>query len=244
MKVEVMRPVKAGIIRSLRRMCCVAAFAAATVITPHADASIVIDDFTSVEHTWPMYLSNVASEQVSEVALASVIGSNRVTTVTADSMALPGVDFLRANIVASAGIFDYNSTAGASGSFVLSYQGAGGVGLGAYFGDQLGIAIHFADFDHAQGAPLPVTITLWDGLNTASLTLSLTSPGAQSHLFNFADFDNIGALGLAYVNGIEIAFDPAAGADFRIDSIASFVPAPGAVVVFGLAGLARSRKRR
>jgi hypothetical protein len=219
-----------------------AAGLALPVSTSHASV-IVIDDFSDAPGAWPISLFAPGTTSLTEAGLTGVLGGVRETTVSMTSAANPGLDFLQATIAPALGLFDYNSSAGTDGSVSFLYD-AGGAGLSAFFANQLGIEIGFTLFDHAGGVPLPVTIVLTDGMNTATLTQSLTAPGGQTLQFLFADFANIGALGLAYVQSVEVILDAAIGADFRVSQISTIVPAPGSIALLALAAFVGRFRRR
>jgi len=203
---------------------------------------IVIDDFSSVAaaNPWPVNMNAVGTTVVDENGLA-VIGGHRTTTLELQSTGIPGVDFLQATVAAGAGIFDFNSTVDTDGYISLLYDGGGS--LNADFSGQSGIQLDFTMFDFAGGADMPITVTLSDGINSAAHTLSLTTFGAQSLVFDFAGFAGIGSVNLSSIQSIEFELDPAIGADFRISQIITVVPAPGALALLGL-GLLGARTRR
>ena len=200
---------------------------------------VVIDDFSTVDAAWPASLSAPGSVSVDETGLAT-LGGTRSTTLEATSVGVPGIDFVQAAIAAGAGLLDYNSTVDTDGHLTLLYDGGGA--LNADFSALNSIALAFTMFDHAGGAPLDVTIELSDGVNSATHTLSLVSPGAQALSFSFGDFAGIGALNLGSVQSIEIDIDPAIGADFRITEIMA-VPAPAGLALLSIAFAAPRRRR-
>lgn len=234
---------------SMRRIHCgvlaVAAglIAAGSVASSAVAGAIVIDDFSSVgnPNPWPVTLNAAGNVFVQETGLTA-LGGTRDTYLEATAVGIPGLDNVQVSVVAAAGLFDYNSTADTNGYLFMSYN-AGGAGLNTDFSGQLGIWIHFTQFDHAGDLPLPVTIHLFDGAEMAMLTLSLNAPGAQSLFFSFAAFGNIGALNMSSIQAIDIEMDPATGADFRISQIITEVPAPGALALFGLAAFGARRRR-
>src|SRR5690606_22093207 len=126
-------------------------------------------------------------------------------------------DFVQVSVVAAAGLFDFNSTVDTDAFVSLIYDGGGS--LNADFSALSSIEFSFSMFDHAGGAPLPVTVHLFDGTNMAMHTLSLIAPGAQSLQFSFGDFAGIGSLDLSSIQSIQFDLDPGIGADFRITQI-------------------------
>ncbi len=205
-------------------------------------SAIVIDDFTQVAdpNPWPVQLNTEGNVTVNETGL-NVLGGTRDTFVEAVAVGIPDLDFLQATVAAGAGLLDFNSTVDTKGYLSLTYNGGGS--LNADFTGQMGIQFDFTMFDFADGAPLPVTVIMNDGTNSATHTLSLNAPGGQSLMFDFADFSGIGSLDLASLQSIEFQLDPAIGADFRISQIVTVVPGPGALALLAL-GLAAPRRRR
>lgn len=212
-------------------------------INGYADASIVIDDFTNVHdpNPWPVNRSTLGSETVFESGL-NTLGGTRETLIEATFLGLDGVDSINVNIAPGAGLFGYFSSSDAAGFVSLLYDGGGS--LNADFSQQVAIEIDFAFFDFANSNPLPITAILSDGVNTATRTVSLNSPGAQTAAFLFNDFTNIGLLDLASIQSIQFEFDPGLAADFQLGSISTVLPTPGALALLGIAGFTGVRRRR
>ncbi len=232
-------------VRGVQGTAIAAVLAAGTIgLVSQTEASILIDDFTDVQASWPLTVDTVGNTQtINESGLNNVLGGTRQTSVTLTSAAFPGLDDLRINIFVAPGVFDYTSTSEATGQLGLLYD-AGGAGLNADFSNQIGLNIDFLAFDYGSAAALPITATMSDGVNTATLTLSLNSVGAQSAFFSFGDFAGIGSLDLSAISSVSFEFDAGAGADFRISQINTIIPAPGAIALLGLAGLVGVRRRR
>jgi len=219
----------------------------AGVVTGTASADVIIDNFSSVGDPtpWPVLISTISSVDVLETGLTNVIGGSRHSTVRATFLEEPGLDFVQAAIVPNFGmILDYSSTSGAIGDWRLRYD-ADGAGLNADFTLIDDIILDFGRFDFANGQPLPVLVTLFDGSNFATLSRSLTGPGPQGLHFEFADFSGIGSLDLGHVQSVGVFLDPGLAADFRLSSITG-VPTPGslALLAFGSLAIAGGRRRR
>lgn len=210
-------------------------------VSTAAAGVIVIDDFTSVAepNPWPVTLNAEGNVTVTESGLA-VLGGARQTYIEAIAVGVPGLDFLQVTVAAGAGLLDFNSTVDTDGYLSLLYDGGGS--LNADFSAMTGIEFSFTLFDHAGGVPMPVTVHLSDGINTASHTIALNSPGAQQLLFSFSDFSDIGLVDLASLQSIQFDLDPGFGVDFRITQIIA-VPGPAGIALLGL-GLAAPRRRR
>lgn len=217
-----------------------------------AEATIIIDDFSEVglPSPWTVTVSTVTSVTNSETGLSSVIGGVRTSTVTGISFSVPGLDDVDVTVAPSPiGLFDFRTSSGAHGNTSLLYN-AGGGGLAADLSNEAGIVIDIVEFDHGGGVDMPISISISDGTNTATLVELLTSPGAQSVLFGINDFVGIGGVSLSSIDSINILFDAQLAQDFRvgqISTISSQVPEPGAIAVWGVvaivAGLAIRRRR-
>lgn len=222
-----------------------AAFLTGTVAAGTASAQLLIDDFSSVGNPvpWPVTVNTLSSVNVLEVNLSNVIGGSRYSTIRATYLENLGLDFVQAAIVPNFGmLLDYSSTAGARGDWNLLYDNDGN-GLNIDFSQQNNILLDFGRFDFANGEPLPVTLTLSDGVNFAELTRSLTAPGAQIMNFATADFSNIGLLDFAHLQSINVFLEPGLAADFRLSSIYA-VPTPGSIALLSLGTLAFAGRRR
>jgi len=223
-----------------------------------ASAAVIIDNFDSVgaPNPWPVTRTTVGSTVTTEngLPILNTIGGQRVTTTTGNSFAVPGLDTVTTTIVAAPpSLLDYATSAGANGSLNLFYNAAGGPGgLNANLSSETGITMDFLLFDHAGGLDLPVTVTISDGTNLATLTNLLTSPGAQTSFFGFAGFAGIGSVDLTSIDSLNFFFDAQTAHDFRLDFIGttSGVPEPASVLVWGMAGIVgllvhrRTRRRK
>lgn len=213
-----------------------------------AQAAIVIDSFSAIDTDftpWPVMQTTVGSVNVHETGVAGVLGGVRDTTTTLESVTIAGVDFMRTAIVPGAGvILDYAASAGADGELALLYNGDGS--LHADFSSELSIDMSFTEFDFAFGAPLPVTITLSDGTNSATLSKSLNASGPGNLSFAINDFSGIGGVDLTDVTSVTVALDPGVAADYRLTAITTTtIPSPGALALLAMSGIAgRPRRRR
>ena len=223
----------------------VAVGALALGLTASANADILIDDFGAVAdpNPWPISLSEIGTEQVDELGLgAGTAGAARTTILETTFIDLDGLDEVNVTVAAGAGVLDFASTVGAAGNLSLIYD-AGTGDLGMNMSNETDILIDFSLFDYPDGQALDTTITLWDGTESADLTIALEAAGAQTVAFSLADFNNIGSLDLSSINSIEVLFEGSLATDFRVTQIYT-IPAPGALALLGVAGLAGSRRRR
>lgn len=217
---------------------------ATTLFVSTASADLIVDTFdTVVPLTWPVIQTVVGSTPTNETGLplTETLGGVRQTTTTADSLAILGLDNVTTNIMPfPPSLLDYASSAGADGSLNLLYD-AGGVvdGLNVDFSTETGITMDFLLFDHAGGVDMPVTVTIGDGTNVATLTHTLTSAGAQQLLFDFDDFAGIGSVDMTSIDFLNFFFDAQLAHDFRLDFLAttSNVPEPASLLVWGMAGI-------
>lgn len=206
-----------------------------------ARGGLVIDDFSDVAspNPWPVTVTSPNVIEVFETGLSGVIGGTRSTTLSGLLFDLAGLDEVRTDIVAGAGQLDYTSSVGATANLQISYLDNSVADLS---GDAL-IQIDFTGFDLGTETPMPVTITLFSGPASASLTQMLINPGAQSVAFNFADFANVEAIDLGSVDEMLFEFEPGESGDFRIIEIATVVPEPTTLVML-LAGVGAIVRRR
>jgi hypothetical protein len=231
--------------------------AAVTLGVSPLSAGQVVDNFDNVggPNPWPVIRTTVGSTLTIENGLPvlNTIGGQRATTTTGDSFAVPGLDNVTTTIVPfPPSLLDYATSAGADGSLNLFYNAGGGPGgLNANFSSETGITIDFLLFDHAGGVDMPVTVTVSDGTNLATLTNLLTSPGAQSVFFGFAGFAGIGGVDMSSVDSLNFFFDAQLAHDFRLDFIGTTtgVPEPASLAVWGIASIVgllvhRRRNRR
>ena len=194
-----------------------------------ARGGMVIDDFsaTATPTPWPVSITSPNVISITETALSGVIGGTRLTTLSAFFFDLVGFDEIRANIVPNFGVLDYASSVGVNGDLRIAYVGT----FQADISGDLFIQIDFSGFDLGGGTPMPVTVTIGHGAVTASLTQLLTGAGSQNVVFNFSEFDNIGAVDLTSIDAMLFEFNPGAGGDFRIGGIVSVIPEPTTLVM-------------
>lgn len=207
-----------------------------------ARAGLVIDDFSDVTSPspWPVSTTSPAVLPVTETGLVGAIGGTRLTTLSVFFFDLVGVDEVITSVVPELGVLDYQSTVGANGDLRVAYVGDF---VADFSGDAL-IQIDFLGFDLGAESPMPVTVTIWNGINVGSLTRVLTEPGAQSVTFAFSEFSNISAIDLSGIDTLLFEFDPGDGGDFRIGEIGSVVPEPATLVLLLVGAGAIVRRRR
>ena len=221
-----------------------ALFVAALAALPclEARAGLVIDDFSDVgaPNPWPVSTTAPAVLPVMETGLTGAIGGTRLTTLSVFFFDIGGLDEVRTSVAPDLGVLDYQSTVGANGDLRVAYVGDF---VADFSGDAM-IQIDFAGFDLGAESPMPVTVTLWNGIDVASLTQVLTDPGPQSTMFAFSEFSNIENVDLSGIDTLLFEFDPGDGGDFRVGQIQSVVPEPATLVLLLVGAGAVVRRRR
>lgn len=230
-----------------RNVCLgLAALAVALLATQSVRAQIAVDNFAQPAAVATFTQTTVGSQSFTQSGLnpANTIGGVRDGTVTASVITTAGVDNVEVKV--GAGVYDYASTSGADGAATLRYDGAA-VGSGDLNLNLMGQAINVQFVLSDSSLPLPVTVTLNDGVNSAAVTLNLTNlinPGdpAVTLAFNPAAFTaNNPAINLASINTVEIGFNPSVGRDFRLGGegiiIRQEIPEPASIALWSLLGL-------
>lgn len=208
--------------------------------------AISIDEFTDVAdaNPWPREVDSFITTTGSlESSLLDVIGGERLGNLTA-MQTNTSLDFARATIApdVEGGVLDYTSTIFAAALLELSYGVSSN--LNVDLSDQGGLIINFIGFDFPQDEPLAVSATIISGGESREINAMLSTTSAQSLLFSFDDIITEGTFDLTSVDRIDFAFNASPGADFRLSSIRTFVPAPGALTLLLGAGIATRRRRR
>ena len=209
-----------------------------------------IDMFTGTSDGSPLIVPRtiLGPATVFEPMIGGVIGGERITTVTGITFDDPGIDMVQAAVFPSVGVFDYSSSAGATGEVMLTYRNSDGPdGLDADLSGDALVRVDVTHFDLAGGVPMAVSVLLDDGIDTAMLTKPVNVSGAQTLDFLFSDFPpaDFAALDLLDIDRIVLTFSPGQAADFRIDSITTQVPEPAGVMLLlvGAAALPIRRSR-
>lgn len=206
-------------------------------------APIVIDGFTAATASYPLFDTSVGGPTVTSGTDAGL----RVVTLSTTAKAA-NLDFTEAGVFPTdlGGILDYNSTAGASGVTTISYGTDAGLASSAIvIPDDYSAYFEFLAYDLPSGAPLSVSLTLFNGAASATQTTSLTTAGAQTvaidtNLFSSAIRSN--------VTGLRVTLTAPAAADYRLGSIVAdtttVLPEPAALAFTAPAALTLLARRR
>jgi MYXO-CTERM domain-containing protein len=167
-----------------------------------------------------------SSTTATDQNLAGVVGGSRKLTVAATTCSFCGSGQFDDKVVAGAdpGLFCYNSTVGADGSFELQYDAAG-AGLSTSVAFAQGIRVELVNID-ASSFPLTVTLTLTSGANVAQAQQVINPgsplPTALTLDFPFPSFTNIGAVDLFDIFSLSVGIDPNLAADLQVSNIQTY----------------------
>jgi hypothetical protein len=212
-----------------------------------ARASIMVDDFTqSIGPVWPQVqnASTSGGSPETEAGLSGVLGGVRGYVVKSATIGVAGLDQLSSNVFhnGTVSLFDYQSSAGASGTVELFYGDAAANPLAV--ANVTDMSIVMPAFDNANGGPLQILVgwTERTGPSTSITMNTLTNvTTAGSHTLGISNPLPVGAT----VDKLTIDFISPAGTDFRVDSISlTTVPEPASLGVMGVGALMLLRRRR
>lgn len=189
-----------------------------------ASGGMVIDSFDDAnEGNWPITASTpFDSITVVDANVAGVVRGRRETTLFTESLDTTGVDHVRANLFPAVGLLEYESSMGGDGELQLRYRGnSAGAGLNIDLSGHELIRIEFDDLSIPGTRPIRVRVFLNEGRppGMGDLEALLTSQGAQSLDFPFADFHAIENIDLSNLDNMLIFFDPPPGTHFRVQQI-------------------------
>lgn len=199
---------------------------------PARAAEAVIDNFTDATAlTRFIPDTNVLQDMTGSIVrndtgLSAVIGGTRNLTVTATSLAIPGLDYIVAGVeLLPINFFEYNSRTGADGSTELLYN-ANGSGLNAMLGFAQGLQVLIREADIAAVAPpgMDVTVTIVDGnMVSASQTQTVLLPVSPMTPLPL-DFPYSGFPGVDPNNifSVRIVLDPQIAGDTRLNLLGTF----------------------
>lgn len=228
------------------------AFSAASLLVCAAPAGagligpVIIDDFSDTNASWPMTVSTgQPSDSREESGLTGVLGANRRTTLANGTFGTV-LDQAAVTIAPGVqnGVLDYNSTLFAASDLTLVY----GIDAPSFdFTGQGGIVIDFVGFDFPDDSPLQITALLTSNGNSQTVSTMVSDIGSGEVFLSFDDLAPLrGAFDLADVDDVALEFVAGPGSDFRIGTIQTRVPAPGAMALLavGFALTIPTRRRR
>lgn len=238
----------------MRRMgLTAAAVLAAGLHFSGAAQAVTIDDFTSIDTSWPKSRSSIGSTITTESALVDVLGSVRTSDLQITSIDPPPT-FQNETLAigptgdpGAPGIMEFTSTSRVNGLVTLTY----GDGSPLSIAGAQSIRIDFLSYDQGGLDPLPVTVKLIDGANAASLSLDVNDAGPHTEIFTLASFLNIGSVDLASLDQIQFVFDAPKGGDFAATKLYTFtppvnipsIPSPASPAMLAITALVGLRRR-
>lgn len=215
---------------------------------------VVIDDFSAVSATWPKDQTTLGNPEIEHIPGSGdhLLGEVRKLSLHDFS---PGGGISRVEI----GVFppktgdaflEYVSSVNTDAALRLRYDAdpnADGLNpnlnLNLLVNPQVSVTVSY--FDFANSIPMDVSLTISDGVNSATEVLSLNHvvelPAPETLVFDFSS--RLGALNPADIDWIEFDFDPGPASDFRLAGIVA-IPEPAAAGLLLLgAGLILRRRR-
>lgn len=172
-----------------------------------------------------------SSESVSDSGLSGVIGGTRGLTVSVTDCTFCGTGQFDDRVVGGVdpspmGLFCFNTTAQANGSFELLYD-AGGAGLSTSLSFAKGIRVAISNID-ASSFPFDVMLMVTSGANSAMATQTIPDPApdpAPTDLdldFAFASMTGIGGIDLSDISAIKIGLDLDTAGDLQLRFVQTF----------------------
>lgn len=207
-----------------------------SVSNTESRADIVIDNFSSVSVTSQLGVGT--NSQTFGPAISGVVGganATRNSTVTVNSGAGSASNV---NIFGNA---TFNSGA-TNSTFTLKYD-ANGTGLGSFLGT---LGIHFTVGSVGLAAiPTSITVTLTDGVFTATNTVIVSATGTQSFDLSYGSFTGIGSVDLGSIASVSISVNPNTAGNIALQDFRTFsVPEPATMGIWSVVGLVGFGMRR
>lgn len=209
-----------------------------------ASAQIVIDNFSSTQSGNIEFLADPPAgpipNSISETGLApgSVIGgASTDRTTTADRTG--GTSSITAALNPTTATLTGGAGPATTGTLSLDYSS-----FSENLTGFLGVAIDVAMYDPGpSGNDLGVTVTLSDGVNTATGSGQISGTGEL--IIPASAFAGLAGLDLSDIENIEVIFTLDSAQDFVINSIVALVPEPVTILLWscGVFGFAMFWKR-
>ncbi|MFK7959347.1 MAG: hypothetical protein AB8G96_02390 [Phycisphaerales bacterium] len=207
------------------------AAACALAVVPAAHADIIVDDFSSGDFT-----ETISAGLTSAEYTGTMIGGVRFAGQFVN--ANPFDNVLTTSV--SGGLYEFAAGDGVVAGGLLGY-GAGS-SAGALNLDVSGETAFEIQFGDALATSFTSIVSFGSSAGSAGVEATFEA-GSTSYVLDLSELDG---LDLTDIDLISVGPNPGfgePGLNFSIDRIA-FVPAPGAIALFGLAGLAGARRRR
>jgi hypothetical protein len=236
-----------------RSMIAAMSVVAVLAISSAAQATIIIDDFTSPAGGWTLTTTTIGVPVTqSETGLAGVYGGSRDTVYTVGGM-IGGTSWFGTSTSIEPGVWFLSNSTKSWSKGTLTYNGGGGAG-GLNLNLTSGTQFSFdALFDHVGASKNSVlSLTLNDGLQAATVSKVWTSvdpipPAPQT--FSFAAFlSGNPSLNLSSIDSISVYLETDRAGDYEIHVLSTdaVVPEPGTIALLatGLIGLLAYAWRR
>lgn len=216
---------------TFRNTCIVASAACVIAVVPAAHGDIIVDDFSSGDFTETISGGLTSAEQTGTMVGGVRFAGQFVNANPFDNVLTTSV---------GGGVYSFAAGEGVVAGALLGY--GSGSSAGALDLDVSGETQFEVQFGGSLTSSFP-TILSFGSSSGVQAVEAMFEAGSTSYVL---DLTSLGDVDLTDVDSISLGPNPGfgePGLNFTIDRIA-FVPAPGAVALFGLAGLSGARRRR
>jgi hypothetical protein len=231
----------------MKKLITICAVVTVLAIGSAAQATIVIDDYSSPAAGWTLNAVTLGVPVTkSETGLSGVYGSTRDTVYTVSGTGLFGT-----SMTMGYGWCAQNNGSSSWSKATLTYNGggAGGLGLDLTSGTEFSVDTWF---DHVgNGKNSVLSLTLNDGSQTATVSKIWTTYQAigdyGTETFSFTDFLSANpSLNLSSIDSIELYLETDMAGDYAMVTglTTDAVPEPATVFILGLGALSLIRRKR